>query len=236
MWRKIFNKKHKKSNPSVDPFVDSLRRQLSKLTPEERMKFGGKELYNFLLRPTAEPGSPKLPIQIMLYTMGLMAGCACQEAARKQKPSQIMTIQLNDGKIFYTGPLILQKIFEEKYSPWAFIGGGMDQIGRRKAFESFDVVGAVGHSVDTMGTSEFGEIRAPKSQRPDIVPDETIRELWEKCREHLEQIVPSRLEWPGCYGEAIQLAILYSKNIIEPEIALSILAESMLTSSKMPLK
>lgn len=236
MWRKIFNKKDKKSNPNTDPLVESLRRQLSKSTPEERMKVGGREIYNFLLKPATEPGSPKLPIQVMLYTLGLMTGCACQEAARKESPNQIMTVRLDNGKIFYTGPLILQKIFEEKYSPWAFIGGGMDQIDRRKAFESFDIVDAVRHSVDTMGSSEFGKVRVPRSQRPDVIPDETIRDLWRKYREHIEQIIPSRLEWPGCYGEAIQLVIIDSKGVTEPEIALSILAESMLTSSKMPLK
>ena len=68
--------KDKSSGVSNDILIESLRYQLAQLTPEERMEFGGQEMFNFVMRPVYNSKDKKMSIELLLYISRLMSGCA----------------------------------------------------------------------------------------------------------------------------------------------------------------
>ena len=165
-----------------------------------------------------------------------MAGCACQMAAMADNPGTILTLRVKGGETYYAGDAILQKLFGEQYSPWAIVGGGMKQIGQEQVFRDFDIQDCIKYSIGTMGSDKFGVIRMPDQYRPEVLSKESITELWNSCTDHLRRIIPSVSEWPGCYGVMLQKAIVSAGDIIKPDAALTIIAESMLYASKLELR
>lgn len=232
-------KKKVKNTSSVSPqdaLIASLRDRLARMSHVDRIALGGQEMFEFLMRPHKDDTEPRLPIQIFLCIASMLAGYAAQTAARITSPGSVLTVDMKDGQRFYIGDTILQKLFfEQYYSPWPFVGGGMDQIGKVKEFQAFDIQERVAHSTQIMGSEDFFHIRVPEQHQPDVLPPKALADLWEACSEHLGAIVPDRWEWPGCYGIVLQHAIIHSKNIIDPNIALAIIAESMLIASKLDL-
>lgn len=233
----LFKKKPKAINDKMlkDNLITSLREQLESMNESDHITVGGQEMFNFLMRPHKDDTEPRLPIQIFLCVSSMIAGYAAQVAARAESPENILEISMNNGQKFYLGDSILQKIFVEKYSPWSFVGGGMKQIGRTKAFKAFDIQECVGHSAQVMGSDDFYAIRVPKKHQPDVLTPKDFVGLWKTCSEHLGAIVPNQQEWASCYGFVLQQAIIHAKGIIDPKIALTIIAESMLIASKLDL-
>lgn len=226
----------KSSGVSNDVLIESLRYQLAQLNPEERMEFGGQEMFNFVMRPVYNSKDKKMSIELLLYISSLIAGCACQMAAMADDPGTILTLRVKGGETYYAGDAILQKLFGEQYSPWAIVGGGMKQIGQEQVFRDFDIQDCIKHSMETMGSDKFGVIRMPDQYRPEVLSKESITELWNNCTDHLRRIIPSVSEWPGCYGVMLQKAIVSAGDIIKPDAALTIIAESMLYASKLELR
>ena len=226
----------KSSGVSNDVLIESLRYQLAQLNPEERMEFGGQEMFNFVMRPVYNSKDKKMSIELLLYISSLMAGCACQMAAMADNPGTILTLRVKGGETYYAGDAILQKLFGEQYSPWSIVGGGMKQIGQEQVFRDFDIQDCIKYSMETMGSDKFGVIRMPDQYRPEVLSKESITELWNSCTDHLRRIIPSVSEWPGCYGVMLQKAIVSAGDIIKPDAALTIIAESMLYASKLELR
>ena len=161
---------------------------------------------------------------------------ACQMAAMADNPGTILTLRVEGGETYYAGDAILQKLFGEQYSPWSIVGGGMKQIGQEQVFRGFDIQDCIKYSMETMGSDKFGVIRMPDQYRPEVLSKESITELWNSCTDHLRRIIPSVSEWPGCYGVMLQKAIVSAGDIIKPDAALTIIAESMLYASKLELR
>lgn len=226
----------KSSGVSNDVLIESLRYQLAQLSPEERMKFGGQEMFNFVMRPVYNSKDKKMSIELLLYISSLMAGCACQMAAMADDPGTILTLRVKGGETYYAGNIILQKLFGEQYSPWSIVGGGMKQIGQEQVFRDFDIQDCIKYSMEAMGSDKFGVIRMPDQYRPEVLSKESITKLWNSCTDHLKRIIPSVSEWPGCYGVMLQKAIVSARDIIKPDAALTIIAESMLYASKLELR
>lgn len=226
----------KSSGVSNDILIESLRYQLAQLSPEERMKFGGQEMFDFIMRPVYNSKDKKMSIELLLYISSLIAGCACQMAAMADDPGTILTLRVKGGETYYAGDAILQKLFGEQYSPWAIVGGGMKQIGQEQVFRDFDIKDCIKYSMETMGSDKFGVIRMPDQYRPEVLSKESITKLWNSCTDHLRRIIPSVSEWPGCYGVMLQKAIVSAGDIIKPDAALTIIAESMLYASKLELR
>ena len=226
----------KSSGVSNDILIESLRYQLAQLNPEERMKFGGQEMFDFIMRPVYNSKDKKMSIELLLYISSLMAGCACQMAAMADDPGAILTLRVKGGETYYAGDAILQKLFGEQYSPWSIVGGGMKQIGQEQVFRDFDIQDCIKYSMETMGSDKFGVIRMPDQYRPEVLSKESIAELWNSCTDHLRRIIPSVSEWPGCYGVMLQKAIVSAGDIIKPDAALTIIAESILYASKLELR
>ncbi len=177
-----------------------------------------------------------MSIELLLYISSLIAGCACQMAAMADDPGAILTLRVKGGETYYAGDAILQKLFGEQYSPWSIVGGGMKQIGQEQVFRGFDIQDCIKYSMETMGSDKFGVIRMPDQYRPEVLSKESITELWNSCTDHLRRIIPSVSEWPGCYGVMLQKAIVSAGDIIKPDVALTIIAESMLYASKLELR
>ena len=227
---------NKSSGVSNDVLIESLRYQLAQLNPEERMEFGGQEMFDFIMRPVYNSKDKKMSIKLLLYISSLIAGCACQMAAMADDPGTILTLRVKGGETYYAGDAILQKLFGEQYSPWAIVGGGMKQIGQEQVFRDFDIKDCIKYSIETMGSDKFGVIRMPDQYRPEVLSKESITKLWNSCTDHLKRIIPSVSEWPGCYGVMLQKAIVSAGDIIKPDAALTIIAESMLYASKLELR
>ena len=157
-------------------------------------------------------------------------------AAMADDPGAILTLRVKGGETYYAGDAILQKLFGEQYSPWSIVGGGMKQIGQEQVFRDFDIQDCIKYSMETMGSDKFGVIRMPDQYRPEVLSKESITELWNSCTDHLRRIIPSVSEWPGCYGVMLQKAIVSAGDIIKPDAALTIIAESMLYASKLELR
>lgn len=234
--KSLANTEDKSSGVSNDVLIESLRYQLAQLNPEERMEFGGQEMFNFVMRPVYNSKDKKMSIELLLYISSLIAGCACQMAAMADDPGAILTLRVKGGETYYAGDAILQKLFGEQYSPWSIVGGGMKQIGQEQVFRDFDIEDCIKYSMKTMGSDKFGVIRMPDKYRPEVLSKESITELWNSCADHLRRIIPSVSEWPGCYGVMLQKAIVSAGDIIKPDAALTIIAESMLYASKLELR
>ena len=220
---------------SKDHLITSLREKLGSMNDIDRITVGGQEMFNFLMIPHKDDTEPRLPIQIFLCISSMLAGYAAQVAVRAESPETILEIVMNNGQKFYLSDGILQKIFIEKYSPWSFVGGSMKQIGKTKIFKAFDIQECIGHSAQVMGSDDFYAIRVPKKHQPDVLTPKDFVGLWKTCSEHLGAIIPDQQEWASCYGFVLQQTIIHAKDIIDPNVALTIIAESMLIASKLDL-
>lgn len=233
----LFKKKPQPIDDEIlkDHLITSLREKLESMNDIDRITVGGQEMFNFLMIPHKDDTEPRLPIQIFLCVSSMLAGYAAQVAVRVESPETILEIGMKNGQKFYLGDGILQKIFVEKYSPWSFVGGGMKQIGKIKAFKAFDIQECVGHSAQVMGSNDFYTIRVPKNHQPDVLTPKDFVGLWKICSEHLGAIIPNKQEWASCYGFVLQQAIIHARGIIDPNVVLTIIAESMLIASKLDL-
>ncbi len=234
---RLFKKKPQPIDDEIskDHLITSLREKVGSMNDIDRITVGGQEMFNFLMIPHKDDTEPRLPIQILLCVSSMLAGYAAQVAVRVESPETILEIGMKNGQKFYLGDGILQKIFVEKYSPWSFVGGGMKQIGKTKAFKAFDIQECIGHSAQVMGSNDFYTIRVPKNHQPDALTPKDFVGLWKTCSEHLGAIIPNQQEWASCYGFVLQQAIIHAKDIIDPNVVLTIIAESMLIASKLDL-
>lgn len=96
--KSLANTEDKSSGVSNDVLIESLRYQLAQLNPEERMEFGGQEMFNFVMRPVYNSKDKKMSIELLLYISSyissLIAGCACQMAAMADDPGQFSPCEL----------------------------------------------------------------------------------------------------------------------------------------------
>lgn len=176
-------------------------------------------------------------VESTLVALGAVAGYACQAAARIAPPpfdpaderTPIVEARGADGRLFYFGDAINHYLLEAPASFWSVAAGNAAQLNGRPLP---DIVEIVRHVAASVGGEGFGEIRFPPGTSAAFSPSRYLCLLWPGARERLAENGLAPEEWPIALGLAAQIMLLMMKPAIEPVVALAILAETAVVTSK----
>lgn len=171
--------------------------------------------------------------------LGALAGYACQAAVRAQHaatggttPLPLNDALIADGRHFFFGDALNRPLAETKLSVWSLAAGAAQQAGC-KALP--DISEIFGHVSKNLGSPQFGVPRVPEQNRPGVTIDQTLKALWPKLQPLVQKVCLDPMHWPIAYSLAIQELFQSTKGLLDPGIALSIVMETAIPSSKIDL-
>lgn len=171
--------------------------------------------------------------------LGALAGYACQAAVRAQHaatgsstPLPLNDALVADGRHFFFGDALNRPLAETKLSVWSLAAGAAQQAGC-KALP--DISEIFGHVSKNLGSSQFGVPRVPDQHRPGVTIDQTLKALWPKLQPLVQKVCLDPMHWPIAYSLAIQDLFQSTKGVLDPGIALAIVMETAVPSSKIDL-
>jgi hypothetical protein len=221
-------------------FDQAMKRTLASATPLQRASLCGKFMLQRLTESMSATDPHGVRIENLLCYLGALAGYSCQAGLRKEyvklqgqkEESVFMVLGLSDGTKAYAGPN-LQKLLIDTI--WSLVGGGAERIGQRAVYDAMDVEEMIKHSAETIGNQEFGVLRVEKEHQAKELPQESLKSLWPVFEPMLDAYTDKPLEWPLCFAVAIQEAMVMTQGKIDPKVAMTIVMESALTTSKVDL-
>ena len=202
----------------------------------------------------AQPGLPALPegelhTPTLMSAIGVIAGYAAQCAAAEsvlaggeREADDLIRIGCEDGSVLYYGDAINRHLLIGPRSTHAlsgFLAGAVIQAGYRRA-DLPDAGEMLRHISETACTPAYDAIRAPASQAPLWNVSQILRCLWPKARMVLEhRVTPPTVSkpvavqhWPVAAAIVAQHYILSGKDLLPPPVAMAIVLESALKSSR----
>lgn len=164
----------------------------------------------------------------MLTALGALGGFACQMAARgKSAPIEVHTVE---GKTYHFGPAINKPLAETPTSILALAKAAANAMG---VVEMPDVHDIFKNAIDTMGTNRFGIPRLPDKNRPRDLPENYARALWPVLIPTIRLFCKDPAEWPIVFGYAIQQVMKESEKVLNPALAVKIVMEAAVPTSKL---
>lgn len=207
--------------------------------PFYAIKKGGKEIASTLF--AAMSGDKGIHLESLLSALGALAGYACQisvreslvvQQGRKEKEVFIVVNSKQDGRTYYFGDLLNKPLAESRYSVWSLASGASQKNGLVHLIDLHDIFK---HVTDSLGSDAFGVPRTPSDHRANEVPVNYVRFLWPQLFPLAKKFSETPTDWPILFGVAIQEILYASKDLIEPQLALSIVMESAVPMSKIYL-
>jgi len=171
--------------------------------------------------------------------LGALAGYACQAAVRAQHaatgssaPVPLNDVQTADGRHFFFGDALNGPLAETKLSVWSLAAGAAQQAGCKTLPDISEIFGSIAKNV---GGAQFGVPHVPDQHRPGITIEQTLKALWPKLQPLVQKVCLDPLHWPIAYSLAIQELFQSTKGVLDPGIALTIVMETAVSSSKFDL-
>lgn len=219
-------------------------------------------LVGFFERPMAGTGEPRDPnmiaaelktmiygeiqdshgihIETVLAAIGALAGFAVQMGIREEPDEAVgvpaakrfVEFGTKSGEKFYFGDLINGGLLGEgghKVSVYGLIGGAAQASGAQNLADCREIAAYV---VSTLGSDSFGLLRVPPHHAPQQTPIDLLNILWNPVRNYLavSNLRPSL--WCFTIAHAGYLAIIESKNVIDPALAFKLVMEAAIMMSK----
>jgi len=156
-----------------------------------------------------------------------------------------------DGQHFYLGDLINGYLVQQKttvdHSLFAILAGAAIEAGV-KANQLPDMPGLFRHVASTVGKPDYGILRPPKPLDPHYTPRAALNEFWPGVKFIFERtdgqgvvdgirgesVKPEY--WPLITALVARQFLLMAKDTIEPRIALALMMESAIVTSKVDPK
>lgn len=223
-------------HPDAVAFLRSIENECSQ-PPSEQAQRGAREVCQCLIgRMKSEQG---VHLESLLCGLGALAGYACQASVRRQAQDRGLPEQMafvvagaGNGQHYFFGAPLNRLLAENKYSVWSLATGAAQSAGCKVVP---DIALVFRHTAECLGTSQFGELRMPENHRPADTPAHYLKALWPVVQPIAERTCPQPAEWPAVYGSAIQQVIAKASKVLDPGIALAIVAQSAVAMSKLDL-
>lgn len=172
--------------------------------------------------------------------LGALAGYACQAAVRAQhdasgisSPLPLNDILTADGRHFFFGDALNAPLAQSQLSVWSLAAAGAQQAGCQDILDIGEVFAAAAKDI---GGPEFGIPRVPVQHRPGVTIEQTLKALWPKLQPLVQKVCLDPTHWPIAYSLAIQEFFRSTKGVLDPGLALRIVMETAVPSSKLDLK
>jgi hypothetical protein len=171
--------------------------------------------------------------------LGTLAGYACQAAIRMEheargdsSPLPLDDIQTADGRHFFFGDALNGPLVQSQFSVWSLAAGAAQQSGCQNLPDIEEIFAATAKNV---GGVAFGVPRVPEQHRPGLTIEQILRALWPRLHPLVQKVCLDPMHWPIAYGLAIQDLFRSTKGMLDPNVALRIVIESAVPSSKLDL-
>ncbi len=228
------------STSSLSPQTEALLHvilQHGKEGPMASARMGAKEVSQRLLaRMENQQG---IHFESLLCSLGALSGYACQAYLRAQavargmrENSAFLVVDTSDGKQFFFGDPLNKTLVNSQYSLWSLAATAARQVG---AEEFPDMNELFEHTASVLGSKQFGIPRIAEQHRAKDLPLNYLKDLWPELLPVVKSFCPAPANWPIVFGMATQEAIIRSKDLVEPALALKIVLESAIPMSKVDL-
>lgn len=207
--------------------------------PFYAVKKGGKEIAAKLF--AAMSGENGIHLESLLSALGALAGYACQisvrealvvQQGRAEKDVFIVVNSKHGGQTYYFGDLLNKPLAESRYSVWSLASGASQKNGLAHLIDLHDIFK---HVTASLGSDAFGIPRTPSAHQANEIPVNYVRFLWPQLFPLAQNFSATPTDWPILFGVAIQEILYASKDLIDPQLALSIVMESAVPMSKIYL-
>ena len=224
------------SQVSVDPAKPG---EAVSADPFYAVKKGGKEIAAKLF--AAMSGENGIHLESLLSALGALAGYACQisvrealvvQQGRAEKDVFIVVNSKHGGQTYYFGDLLNKPLAESRYSVWSLASGASQKNGLAHLIDLHDIFK---HVTASLGSDAFGIPRTPSAHQANEIPVNYVRFLWPQLFPLAQNFSATPTDWPILFGVAIQEILYASKDLIDPQLALSIVMESAVPMSKIYL-
>lgn len=197
-------------------------------------RVGGKEVLERLM--DAMQTERGVHIESLLGALGALGGYACQASVRAraraeglEETARLARAQCADGKVYFFGDDLNRPLAEDEYSVWGIAAGGAQAAGCREIPQPDDVFA---HAAATVGSEQFGLPRLPPDHPMHDTPLAYLEAFWPEVFRLASKFCPDPAHWPVLLGLAIQELILQARGVIDPCLALQIVMECAVPTSK----
>jgi hypothetical protein len=218
--------------------------------------------HSLLIWLTGERG---VHAETLMVSVGALAGFAAQNAAFRSIgppgtpiPNGSIVMVEAGGEHYYFGDHIngylVRQSGEYAYPLWGFIAAAALEAGMPEK-DMPDVREMFAHIAKTIGTPDFGVLRAPKEHPTHLTPRKALEAFWPGTKELLSNAsgvlvkglsglesspegrtsVPE-LHWPLVMALVARGFILKAKDTLDPRLACSLIMESAIMMSKVDPK
>jgi hypothetical protein len=200
-------------------------------------KLAGKEILARLIAAMTNERGVHAPS--LLCALGALAGYACQASVRSralitgQSPDALLVVvDTTDGKQFYFGDALNEKLAEHQYSVWSLAAGGAQHAGAKSLPDLKEIFTRVAAS---LGTEQFGIPKSIEGHPPGDLPMTYLKGMWSGLLPVIKKLTGDPELWPVACGLAIQEAIALTSSALPPELGLTIVMEAAIPMSKVKL-
>jgi hypothetical protein len=200
-------------------------------------KSAGRQLYMHV-RGALEMGDSRLHGRSLLCALGAIAGHACQASVRAQAVAAgkgpgapFRAIRGRDEKTYLCVEPMRGPLAEHKMSLWNLAAGAAKLHGSRSLPDLDDIFA---HSESVVGTQKFGLPRLPAQHAVSGSPIGFATRMW-PAAEALIRVSGDPKLWPIAAGLAVQQAIAATRDIVAPDVAVTIVMESAIPVSRIPI-
>jgi len=226
----------------ASPFAESLKRTIEERRAGDPLigaKLGAKEIVVTLQE--AMNSDKGVHAESLLALLGSLAGFSCvisvlidgAQGKLPQMPNAVVSVGTKDGRTFYFGEAINARLYTDQHSVWALAAGMAQHLGATRLVDVHEIAG---HVSETVGSPQFGVPRLPPGHPLGKTPAEFVREAWPALSERRNYFCPEPREWPIIFGLAAQQVMEMAKDVLDPEIALTIVMECAVPMSKIDPK
>lgn len=232
------DRKEKATMSENDAIQDALRNAIEerkKIDPMVGIKLGSNEVLQRLLKAmNSERG---VHIESLLGVLGSLAGFACHMAVREElvdsgkcKVNEAFTLVVSkDGKTYYYGDAPNKPLAEDKYSVWGLMLGSLQHLGDTDVPDLQSIFSDVARKV---GGDQFGVPDLPVNHRPGDLPIAYVKAMWKVMCPIIDNFCDKPAERPVLLGLSIQKAMEMGKDAIKPSLAVKIVMEYAVPTSK----
>lgn len=195
------------------------------------LEIGGKEIFHTILNALKD--NKGVHAESLLWYLGALGGYSCQATLREvfgeEENKALVEVKTQNGEVYYFGDYINNYLLSHKYSIWGLSAGIVEKITGKIELDVNDVVQ---YNTGVLGTTEYGRPRVGLKFTES--PKERVKILWPLVINKVGQFCKDKY-WPIMFGMAIQEAIRFSQNTVEPKIALQIVMDSAVAMSKIDI-
>jgi hypothetical protein len=207
-----------------------------KTDPLAGAKMGAVELNQQLLKTFKDEKG--VHIESLLCALGALAGYACQASLRAEAlikgesvNAPFTLVKDTAGRTYYFGDALNQRLAEGRLSIWNITTSGLRKAGQPLP----DITGIFAHVAASVGGEQFGVPRWPEGHAASDLPVNFLKTLWPVVLPRVRKFAARPEEWPVLFGCALLEMVNKAKDVMPPELALTLVMESAIPMSRVDL-